>query len=240
MPSFTLELWRVLDGKAASKTEDQEIGLDLYPIFDETYRDGLNAKIKNHFMYREIGQETVTQFTFMLKRKMNEIMPYYNQLYKSQQITFDPLATIDLHSVIHGTGSADTTTTNTSSNSTQVGSTAKAVASVFPQVMLAPDKDYASSGNDSNSQTSTTGNQSDNATANVASTNDNTTDTTGYQGVASELLMSYRASLLNIDMMVIGDLEPLFMQIWNTDDGYTTRQGSPYGFGTGYGYHGFY
>ena len=60
------------------------IGLDKYPIFDETYRHGLNDKIIEHFYFREIGFETAAQFAFYLRRTMNEIMPKYNKMFQAQ------------------------------------------------------------------------------------------------------------------------------------------------------------
>lgn len=69
------------------------LALDTYPIWSEDYRNILNQKIIDHYMFREIGQETPDRFNFFLSRKMNEIMPYYNQMYESQLIEFDPMAT---------------------------------------------------------------------------------------------------------------------------------------------------
>lgn len=42
---------------------------------------------------REIGLETLELFRYFMRMKMWEIMPYYNQLYKSELIEFDPLST---------------------------------------------------------------------------------------------------------------------------------------------------
>jgi len=53
-----------------------DLGLSEYPIFDEEYRVGLNKKIIDHFWNREIGHESVDQFKFNLKRRMNEVMPF--------------------------------------------------------------------------------------------------------------------------------------------------------------------
>lgn len=70
-----------------------KIDLETYPIFDESYRNVLNNKILSHFYFREIGLETPQKFNFFLRRRMNEIMPFYNQLYKSELIAFNPLIT---------------------------------------------------------------------------------------------------------------------------------------------------
>lgn len=67
-----------------------------YPIFDEAYRTTLEKKILKHYYTREICCETVGLWKLFLNRKMNEIMPYYNQLYKSALIEFNPLYDVDL------------------------------------------------------------------------------------------------------------------------------------------------
>ena len=46
-------------------------------------REELNAKILNHFKYREIGFETVGRFIDELEITLNAIMPKYYSLYKS-------------------------------------------------------------------------------------------------------------------------------------------------------------
>lgn len=68
-----------------------------YPIFDESYRDELEKKIIIHFYTREICEETVGLWKLRLRDKMNLIMPYYNQLYESELIEFDPMINIDQH-----------------------------------------------------------------------------------------------------------------------------------------------
>lgn len=52
-----------------------------FPIWDETYRATLCEKILKHYYMREICCETIGLWLFYINRKMNEIMPYYNQLY---------------------------------------------------------------------------------------------------------------------------------------------------------------
>ena len=71
-----------------------------YPIYDESYRNVLETKILKHFYTREIGLETVGLWKLKLNTKMNEIMPYYNQLYKSALLEFNPLWT-DEYQTLH-------------------------------------------------------------------------------------------------------------------------------------------
>lgn len=67
-----------------------------FPMFDEKYRDVLCGKILKHYWTREIGAETVGLFKLWLDTKLNEIMPYYNQLYKSTLLEFNPLYDVDI------------------------------------------------------------------------------------------------------------------------------------------------
>lgn len=57
------------------------LGLEDYPIFDEGYREELNAQIIRHYYFQEIGCETLAQFSFRMRAHMWEVMPYYNRLY---------------------------------------------------------------------------------------------------------------------------------------------------------------
>lgn len=66
-----------------------------YPIFDEAYRAVLNKKILMHYYTREIGFETVGLWKLKLRTRLNEIMPYYNQLYESELLEFNPLYDVD-------------------------------------------------------------------------------------------------------------------------------------------------
>lgn len=61
-----------------------------FPIFREEYRETLCKKILLHFYQEEIGQETEGDFILRLNIKLNEIMPYYNKLYESELLDFDP------------------------------------------------------------------------------------------------------------------------------------------------------
>jgi len=66
-----------------------------YPIFNTAYRSKLEKKILGHFYTREIGFETYGLWHLKLQQKMNEIMPYYNQLYESEELKFNPLENTD-------------------------------------------------------------------------------------------------------------------------------------------------
>lgn len=75
-------------------THDKVFSFD-YPIFDNNYKPILEKKIIKHFYTREIAYETYGRWKLALDSKMNEIMPYYNQLYKSELLEFNPLYDVD-------------------------------------------------------------------------------------------------------------------------------------------------
>lgn len=77
-------------------SESREQIFGEYPIFDEQYRPVLETKILRHYYTREICAETVGLWKLWLNNKMNEIMPYYNQLYQSELLKFNPFYDIDL------------------------------------------------------------------------------------------------------------------------------------------------
>ena len=229
MPTFTVRLCDLIaDGF------DLGMGTEDYPIFDEAYREILNQRIVDHYALYEIGHETPNMFKFALNRRLREIMKYYNQLYLSEKIVFDPLSTMDYTDNTTSDNTLNSTQDATSHNSNDTSSKARAVNSELPQVHLSPDEDYASSGADTTSDTTTTGDGTTNTTG--TDTANGTVDhvTQGRQGPAATLLMNYRASLLNIDMMVVMDCANLFMGIWNTSDEYSSH-GRYLGYGSAYG-----
>lgn len=67
-----------------------------YPIFDENYKSVLEHKILKHYYTREIGAETYGLWHLWLDERMNLLMPYYNQLYKSELLEFNPFYDVDL------------------------------------------------------------------------------------------------------------------------------------------------
>lgn len=67
-----------------------------FPIFDESYRVPLETKILRHYYTREIGLETVGLWRLKLETKLNEVMPYFNQLYKSELLEFNPFYDVEL------------------------------------------------------------------------------------------------------------------------------------------------
>lgn len=215
MAVFTVELRDIVNSQP-------EIGLVSYPIFDEAYRPQLNKKIIEHYLLREIGVETVEMFVFMLQRKMNEIMPIYNQLYKSELLAIDPLLTFRQTTVTKSSAAnVDKSVENSSaSNEGRTGSKSRTVSSEMPQTMLSDEGDYATSAADAVSETDATGGSTSSGTSERegSQTGESEATASGFAGSMSAMLMEYRQTFLNIDMMIIGELDTLFMGVWDNGD----------------------
>lgn len=225
---FTVELGSLVENGF-------DLGMKDYPIYDENYREPLNNKIIEHFWFREIGLETPQLFRRFLNRRMNEIMPYYNQLYKSALLEFDPLSNYNMQTEGTTKAQADNkrdykrTERSTSNASTETDnttdSTARNLVSQTPQMQLSGHDDYASNITDSVSNSKVVGTTSQDTVADSTAddrtselfknTEQYVTRVSGLSGVlAADALDRYRNTLINIDMMIISDLNNLFMGIY--------------------------
>lgn len=205
-----------------------------FPIFDETYRRVLEKKILKHFYTREIGEETVGLWKLRLNTRLNEIMPYYNQLYKSELIQFNPMYEIDYTktSKMDTVGSVKddnsetsnrdmTGNTNGSSNSNSLNKYSDTPQGAVTDLV---EGRYLTNATQDTNNTSQNTNERENVKLDTKTRNDrNIKNTDDYiehvvgknSGVSySDLLLKFRETFLNIDMLVIRDLENLFFQLW--------------------------
>ena len=165
-----------------------------FPIWDEGYRLTLETKILKHFYLREIAHETVGLWRLRLDTYMNELMPVYNKMYSAVSQEFNPLFDVDITRTHDGTS---TDSTNSSGNSVNK-------YSETPQGSI---------------QNVLDGKYLTTAQANDATSNSNGNSTaqyvervTGKQGTGSysKLLREYIDKLVNVDMRLMAELEPLF------------------------------
>ena len=199
----------------------QMLGLDSYPIFDESHRKGLNEKIVNHYYMREIGAETAGLFRLFMRRTMNEIMPYYNQLYETQAMIKNPLSDYEHHRVENWEIDNAENWSNTNNSESETTSENQNVYSDTPMDMLGnsgspsvKNLDYATNVTyDDGSTLGTT--KSDGSGKNDKNEGGHrASDEEGRHVSESELLDKYRKTLLNIDMMIIDELSICFMGVW--------------------------
>lgn len=204
MAKYTITIKSLIDNNFDFK-------MDSYPIFDENYRQTLNQNILYHYYENEIGFETAPLFRFYLNQKLNEIMPYYNELYKVQKKIIDDnllLNNVNLTEHLQANN-----TTQTSSNSTS-NSNNKNLFQDTPQGEL--------SSTDIDNQVWATNltlnknNINDESSASGSGTNEYIKTIIGNNGgkFNIDVLNDIKNNLMNIDMMIINELYDLFMQIF--------------------------
>jgi hypothetical protein len=222
-PYETVVFKEVTYGKLPTLPQYDELGLAYYPIFNSSYRPVLNGKIIDEYFNQEIGTESIDNFVLILRKKMDQIMPYYNQLYLSQELEFDPLLTMDITSVGSTTveGTEEVNANNVAETKTASGS--RATNLNFPQTALAGNADYATSAVDSNSDSDVDASSTQESDSKSNTESDTTSHVTGYQGIPANLLMVYRNSLLNIDTMILDEIKDCFMMLHNNGDAYTQQ-----------------
>ena len=238
MADYTLTLGNLI-ARGYDTDEKLHLSAAYYPIFDESYRAKLNEKIVAHYALREIGSETPQMFLFYLGRTMREQMDYFNQLYASAQREFDPFITSDMRQEMDSTnvnessgkssGSQSNKSKANSTSDTKADNSSMTFNSEFPQTRIDDFRQYATSASqtDSTGNTHTATQQDSVATATSTSNSDyahssdkgnSMSHTIGTSGSQSQLLLDWRNTMLNIDMMVIGSLEDLFMGVWGSGD----------------------
>lgn len=189
-----------------------------FPIFDENYRKILCKKILKHFYTREIGEETVGLWKLRLDTRLNEIMPYYNKLYETELFKFDPLTDVDYtrkHTLNRDETRKDNTTDSNSGNSTASN---ESLYSDTPQGAITGLKSetYLTNATIDNGKNNFTNSGTSKTDSTINSLDDYIENITGKTNARTfqSLVKETRENILNIDMMVIAELETLFMMIW--------------------------
>lgn len=272
---FICEQFAGLDESVGYNTVDEVINgsykkvFDFdFPIFDEAYRDELEKKIILHFYTREICEETVGLWKLRLRDRMNMIMPYYNKLYESELIEFDPMVNIDEHidddydkNRTDDTTRTDNLTDTTTGHVSKTGQSATGkdgtntntdrhndwdLFSDTPQGAIdridldqnayltnarhtygdggtIVDEEHTTiNANKTDNESSLevaghTGTQRRNGIVHTNNVNDKDIkgmDMTKMGSTPSKMIKEYRELFLNIDLMVMNELEELFIQLW--------------------------
>lgn len=97
--------------------------------FDPEYKSVLCAKILRHYWMREIGCETVGLWLHYLNTRLGEIMPYYNKLYESAAMEFNPLHDYDLTHTSTRTEDGNTDSTSTITDTGTANTTSESESS---------------------------------------------------------------------------------------------------------------
>ena len=203
MSKYTTELRYIIESGYELKA------LNDYPIFDENYRQVLNKYILNHFWMREIGAETVGEFDLFLGNTLNEIMPYYNGLFKMAMSEIDPLTNYKYKEVMDREDTNNSSSSNTNSaNSKIVDSTP---ADGLVNMNAIEQNLYASSAQLSANDNHNMGNVSSKSETDYVKT------ISGYTGVSvGKLYDEYRRYVVSVVRLLMNDkdLNQCFMGVY--------------------------
>lgn len=203
-------------------------GLSSYPIFDETYRTTLNNNILNYYYESEIGVETAELFKKLLNDRMMLIMPKYNIMYQAQE---ELIESENLLGNVNLTETMDKDTTasldqSDSGNATQTGSSTANNKNLYQDTphgsismeTLDSTNVYATNFTiDTNSNSSSVQDYSQSTRDQDASgTEDYVKTIIGNNGrkYNVDVFNNVVANLKNIDMLIINELDDLFMGIF--------------------------
>lgn len=215
-------------------------------FFNEEYRSVLCKKILKHYYLREIGCETVGIWILWMNTKLEEIMPYYNQLYKSAEIKFNPMHDTDItrthnrieneksdgkrsgngnkrdnlnqNEIYNTNGNSEETKIDLYSDTPQGSLSGLENANYLTNARKDNDNITNSQENNTNTEQTNESNYTDSETTinNINTTEDYIENVVGKQGGTdySDLLIKFRDTMLNIDMLVIEEFSELFMNLW--------------------------
>ena len=207
MSKYTLELRYLY--------EDENFNLFDFPynLYNNDLKPWFEEKFYQHFMFYEIGFDTIGMFKQRLMSKLNDIYPYYRDLYETEIRSkgIDFMLNKDLkESYIR-----ELTSNSNSNQESNVSSNSLSTAGQLTPSLIANSQkidkfmDSAQKDNSSNSSTST-------GESNGNSKEEYTLTSQGNIGITSsaELLTKWRETLLNIDLMIFEECNDLFMQIF--------------------------
>ena len=197
LAQYTIELRKIVSSKDIFKSIDYELyNNDLKPIFED--------KFIKRFYFREIGVETVGRFLINLEQTLNEIMPYYKQLYDTTLLKYDVLNNSEVvEEITREIIKADkrlTVGTNTSTGTsfdTPITSTNS----------YRSKPSFINEGVDNiDTKNQSEGNATENFTRKFKNNQSNVSK--------QDLIIKQRELIVNIDKMILDDLEVLFMQVF--------------------------
>lgn len=231
---YTEVLYNLLKNDRVKQLIDE--AMSEYPIYTPenpvTFsiiptREELNKRILDHFKYREIAFETVGRFIDELRITLNEIMPFYYQLYKTEDVMnglddiFGNLDVVESFTETNSTTGEASSSATTSANSQ---SNDKDVSSDTPQSQLGISNmnidsvEYANNASWSKTNTSTSGTDSGTSQTSAIGNIEHTLTRKGNQGVNT--YAHDMGELRNIFMNITNDilenprLQELFMMIY--------------------------
>lgn len=208
MSKYTIEIYQLVNDLDFNLFDFE------YNLYDNELKSVFEKKFIDHFYFYEIGLTPIARFKKALQIKLNDIFPYYKQLYETELRCkdIDFMLNKDLKEQytreLTGNSSVNQSSTSTSND------TSLNINNDTPQNKIDDLDQFMTSASKN----------TDNSTMNSSGTNsaeNNSTETyslvsQGNIGVTSsaELLDKWRSVLINIDQLIFNECNDLFMLIY--------------------------
>lgn len=221
-----------------------ENGVDMWGFDYPSYYEGeektsFEQKVVDHFYLRQIGQETPGRFLHMFRTRVCEIMPRYIEMYRTVEIMHgleNPFDNVDIVETFKETSTSESTGTSTGTSKTdstvdnldtqKVTENKELRVSDTPGGNISNLDTHISEGRKEKNSVSTNitaldhqlveGESDTTSTGSTSGTTEHTYTKKGNQGVNTYArdMIEFRKAIIDVDMMIINDLECLFLQIY--------------------------
>ena len=193
-----------------------------YNLYDNSLKQYFEEKFKQHFFLYEIGFETMALFKQQLQATLNDIYPYYKQLYETEircknidfMLNKDLKETFIKETIGEGTSTVNSTQTSTSNSNSNDLSTSHDT----PQNRVDDLDKFMSTAQKSNSSSENTNSANGNTTSTGINKSTDKTEliSQGNIGITSsaDLLQKWREVIINIDQLIFNDLKSLFLLVY--------------------------
>ena len=216
MSNYTLEL-RIVSNYNPKKLFDFP-----YDFYDEDLKNQFEIKFLDHYYFDEIGFETIDRFKHRLRTRLNEIAPYYKQLYftelESKKCNFMLNKDLKETFIREVTNNAITNSVMNNDNTASITSENLGYDSVTPEGTISDIEKYMTNATKGNAVNNTTAKDINKANSTSEGTGRESTEliSQGNIGVTSsgQLLEDWRKTIINIDQMIINECQDLFMMIY--------------------------
>lgn len=191
---------------------------------DTLLKKRFEDKFINHYLFYEIGFETVARFKHQLKSRLDEIGCYYKQLYETQvrSAGIDFMLNKDLREEFirevqeDSEATSERTSKNSQSSTNETDSKVSTLDNGLASVSLSAGYLTAVSKDSGKAGLSSTGSGVTDQSSSKKQVEKTLFTSSGNIGQTSsaELLEKWRGILINIDLMIIEEVRDLFMLVY--------------------------
>ena len=216
------ELLKTYTGRTIESTNTAEKYSDVIWNFECGWhytgndQKAFEDKVIDHFRFRQIGFETPGRFIFEFQKKFKEIMPYYIKMYHSVELMDAIEDPLENYSMIEESSSTGTSSASGSGSHSRTNNDGQRLRKHLdtPQGRVANLTDGYMSYADHDAPVTDTENGNESNESSVESEASTRLTRHGNIGVTTyaQMLEGYRQTFLNIDMMIIDELDELFLQ----------------------------